>query len=236
MFWDIDGTLIRSNRAGLYALEQAVGELYGQTRGFEHIPTAGMTDTSIAAAMIADLTGQPAVLTAVTALTKRYEQLLVGQLEQHGGQVLPGVMELLTYVNKQPNWHSLLLTGNSECGAMIKLQHFGLAKYFDFNNSAFCCDYLQRDEIAADALTTFKLLTAEQLALGLVIGDTPNDIRCGNKIGLYTLAVATGRYSLSELARCNPWRTTAYLPPVSTLTSWLEELAAAIDNHQQDLQ
>jgi len=37
-----------------------------------------------------------------------------------------------------------------------------------------------------------------------VIGDTPADITCGASLGVKTIAVATGRHSLDELAAHKP--------------------------------
>ena len=38
----------------------------------------------------------------------------------------------------------------------------------------------------------------------VVIGDTPADIACGAGLGVKTIAVATGRHSLDELAAHKP--------------------------------
>jgi len=38
----------------------------------------------------------------------------------------------------------------------------------------------------------------------VIIGDTPADIDCGRAIGARPIAVATGRYSVQELADHNP--------------------------------
>ncbi|MBC7820080.1 MAG: HAD hydrolase-like protein, partial [Planctomycetaceae bacterium] len=37
-----------------------------------------------------------------------------------------------------------------------------------------------------------------------VIGDTPADVRCGRAIGARVIAVATGAYSVDELAKSKP--------------------------------
>ena len=39
----------------------------------------------------------------------------------------------------------------------------------------------------------------------VIIGDTPADIDCGRAIGARAIAVATGRYSVDELAEHNPF-------------------------------
>ena len=37
-----------------------------------------------------------------------------------------------------------------------------------------------------------------------MVGDTPSDIECGAHLGVRTVAVATGRYSVDELAAHGP--------------------------------
>ena len=37
-----------------------------------------------------------------------------------------------------------------------------------------------------------------------IIGDTPHDIECGQVIGARTIAVATGKFSVAELAAHRP--------------------------------
>ena len=37
-----------------------------------------------------------------------------------------------------------------------------------------------------------------------VIGDTPHDIACGRAIGAQTVGVATGIYTSTQLAECQP--------------------------------
>ncbi len=39
----------------------------------------------------------------------------------------------------------------------------------------------------------------------IVIGDTPADIRCGEAIGARAIGVATGRYSVEELSKHEPY-------------------------------
>jgi len=38
-----------------------------------------------------------------------------------------------------------------------------------------------------------------------VIGDTPADIQCGESIGARAIGVATGRYTVEELAAYDPY-------------------------------
>ena len=211
IFWDIDGTLIRTGKAGLFAFQSAAAELGLNQVDLRQIQAAGMTDYSIAGQIIAAVTGQPATHEEITALTGRYEDLLPEYLARHEGRVLPSVREILAELHKQ-GAISLLLTGNSRRGAELKMQKFALESYFDFERSAFCENSQTRDDIAWRALFSVKALTAANPARVFVIGDTPHDVRCGKLIGAYTIGVATGTFSVEALAEHSPWWVTEQLP------------------------
>ena len=51
-----------------------------------------------------------------------------------------------------------------------------------------------------------------------IIGDTPHDIECGKVIGAKTIAVATGKYSVAELAAHEP---TAVFPDFADTAAFL---------------
>ena len=221
--WDIDGTLIRTDKAGLYAFEQAVRELWDSPVDFRQIHSAGMTDYSIARQIIEAIVARPASHQEVKNLTGRYEELLLEHLAQREGRVMPAVSEILSALQAKGAL-SLLLTGNSRKGAEMKMRKFGLGGFFDFEHSAFCEDSPNRDDVANRALQ--KILSRFEAGSSrlFVIGDTPNDIRCGKMIGAYTISVATGTFSESELASHEPWWSLPHLPPAPL---FIEKVAAA---------
>jgi phosphoglycolate phosphatase-like HAD superfamily hydrolase len=190
---------------------------------FEQIKTSGMTDFSIAAEIIASVTGRGATLAEASELATRYEELLPFHLSIREGRVLPSVREILDALHQRSDYKSLLLTGNSRAGAELKLRKFGLDHYFDFDNSAFCNCHLTRDEVAAGALAITRSMITTDVNSVFVIGDTPNDIRCGKDIGAYTLGVATGGYTLQQLQDCSPWWAVESLPSVAVFMGRLEE-------------
>ena len=222
-FWDIDGTLIRTDKAGLYAFEQAVRELWDSPVDFRQIHSAGMTDYSIARQIIEAIVARPASHQEVKNLTGRYEELLLEHLAQREGRVMPAVSEILSALQAKGAL-SLLLTGNSRKGAEMKMRKFGLGGFFDFEHSAFCEDSPNRDDVANRALQ--KILSRFEAGSSrlFVIGDTPNDIRCGKMIGAYTISVATGTFSEPELAAHEPWWSLPHLPPAPL---FIEKVAAA---------
>lgn len=182
-----------------------------------------MTDYSIASEIIEAVTGRTASAAEIVQLTGRYEELLAEQLTQREGWILPSVYEILDQAHHSSEYQSLLLTGNSRIGAELKLCKFGLDHYFDFDRSAFCNRYHTRDEVAAIALEYMQAQTGEAVS-AFVIGDTPNDIRCGKDIGAYTIGVATGGYSLETLLDCSPWWAVECLPPPQEFFSRIREI------------
>jgi phosphoglycolate phosphatase-like HAD superfamily hydrolase len=205
VFWDIDGTLLTTGRAGIHAWERAVQEEFGTPIDMSQMRTAGLTDTEIALTLARD--ADPAATPAqVLATLRSYERHLPDCLPLRAGRVLPGVFEVLEDLRSLPDTRSLLLTGNTRAGAAAKLGYYGLADYFD--DGAFADDCADRIEVARRALAFLD----EADALRVVVGDTPHDIRCGAAIGARTIAVATGEYDLAQLEAHAPWKALAQLP------------------------
>ncbi|MDR3561610.1 MAG: haloacid dehalogenase-like hydrolase [Negativicutes bacterium] len=226
LFWDIDGTLVRTGKAGLYAFVEATEKLYGRQPDFDKITTAGMTDCYISSEIIRRLTGRPAAENEITALVQLYEELLQRHLAKKQGYTIPPVAEILAYLAPDPEYVSLLLTGNTVTGAKAKLSCYEIDHYFDFSISAFGDSCFDRSEIAAKALAGLRSkYPAVPLTDIYIIGDTPNDIRVGKEIGARTVAVATGRFSCEELSAHTPWWAVETLPgPVE----FIQKLASAV--------
>jgi phosphoglycolate phosphatase len=211
LFWDIDGTLLTTKRAGVFALEEAAREVCGTTPDFASLKTSGLTDHEIAVIAIRECGGEDSP-EAAAKLLRAYERHLPERLGWRQGGPLPGVVEILDAMRDRDDVVSLLLTGNTPAGAKAKLEHYGLAHYFA--GGAFCVDGDDRPQIAGRALG----IAAEHAGTAIapesayVIGDTPADIRCGQGIGARTVAVASGPYELEELSRHDPWLALERLP------------------------
>jgi phosphoglycolate phosphatase-like HAD superfamily hydrolase len=92
-----------------------------------------------------------------------------------------------------------------------------------FPDGAFAEDPGDRSSIARRALELARQAAPVADDRVFVIGDTPHDIACATAIGARTIAVATGGYTIDELAEHKPWRVFAELPPS-------EQFAALIDD------
>lgn len=205
LFWDIDGTLLTTARAGVFSLEDSLEQVTGIRADLQGMATAGMTDYAIAESAIATV-GRDADEATVMEFLRVHGEQLPRYLDRREGHVMPNVREILEDLDGEPDVASFLLTGNTEAGARAKLAHYGLLRFFERGGS-FCAGAGTRDDIARAALPLAD--GAEHL---YVIGDTPADIACGAAIDARTIAVATGSYPVDELAMHEPWVVLEQLP------------------------
>jgi phosphoglycolate phosphatase-like HAD superfamily hydrolase len=229
LFWDIDGTLLVTGRAGIFAWEDALRDVLGIEADLSIFDTAGYPDHGIARRLLVEYGGgDPPRSALVRQLVGRYEDHLPPSLSRKAGRVLPNVTEILTALGREPDVCSMLLTGNTRRGAQTKLAHYGLERFF--TAGAFSEDDGERIAIAQQAM--------EQAAASgrvgnpgrvFVIGDTPHDIRCAQAIGARAVAVATGQYSLPELSAEGPWKALPELPPAGEFLALLQEGAGVAD-------
>lgn len=220
LLWDIDGTLLSTARAGVFALEQAAEDVCGTPVDLQQLPTAGLTDGEIAATVL-ESCGADAGNENVARFLRAYERHLPDRLGLRRGSVLPGVMQVLEHFHERPGVITLLMTGNTPAGAAAKLAHYGLDRFFD--GGVFCVDLEDRPSIARRAVDVARERAGDAMAAEsmFVIGDTPADVRCGKAIGARTVAVASGSHSAEELAACEPWLVLDELPPPETFASML---------------
>jgi len=112
-----------------------------------------------------------------------------------------------------------LLTGNFQAGAALKLRSAGL-DIARFRVGAFGSDHHHRPALPAVAQRRAR----EVLGLDLrgrdlvVVGDTPADIECSRAVDASAIAVATGRYSVDELAAHEPLAVFATLADTAAVT------------------
>jgi phosphoglycolate phosphatase-like HAD superfamily hydrolase len=206
LFWDLDGTLLLTGRAGLYAFEEALAEVTGATSDLQEISTPGYTDAGVAR-LVLEHAGQRTDPETVEAVLRSYERRLPNSLPRRQGRVLDGIREVLEDLEGRDDVRSYLLTGNTPAGAQAKLRHYDLDRFFPEGEGAFCIDHGSRVEIARRALPL-----ADGAEATYVIGDTPADVECGKAIGARTIAVASGWHSVGELAATEPWLVLERIP------------------------
>lgn len=196
--FDIDGTLILSGGAGSAAMLQTLAAEFDVPEP-QKVPMSGRTDRLIVRDLL-QLHGLDWHEQNWQRFVGRYLQQLPACLAERQGEILPGIAPLLAKLTGRNDAVVGLLTGNIRDGARIKLGHYGLYHHFPFGG--FGDDHLDRNDVARsalDALTTFvgHAVPGDNV---WVIGDTPLDVSCARAVGARVAAVATGDYTVDELA------------------------------------
>ena len=198
VLFDIDGTLIHTDGAGIRGMNDAFERLHGIQNALDGVPVAGRTDRSIVVNAFARH-GLESTAASLDALRDLYLELLPAELQR--GQVsasfgvLPGVVHILQAMAEDERWLVGLLTGNFERGAAIKLGHFDLWRWFRFG--AFGDHHVDRRDLVPVALQ--RAAGVGRASRVVVIGDTPLDVECARAHGAFAIGVTTGPYSEAEL-------------------------------------
>lgn len=189
-------------------MERALTEVFGSPGSAEY-HYGGKTDRQI----VRDLMRREGftdeqIDAQMDQLLDSYVAGLGAELESRGNSVLvlDGVRELLDALDKQENVVVGLLTGNIESGARAKLTAAGIDPS-RFRVNAFGSDHEHRPKLPAVAQRRASELLGIDVQGGrlVIIGDTPADIQCGEEIGARAIAVATGGYSVEQLAAYKPY-------------------------------
>jgi phosphoglycolate phosphatase len=208
VLFDIDGTILLTAGAGRRAIVAALADEVRDTSAFAGIRFDGKTDPQIVAEMLA-AAGQPEPRESprVRAVCERYVGFLARELELPTTRttLMPGVPGLLDRLEAEPGVVLGLLTGNLMAGAALKLRSGGIAPD-RFRVGAYGSDAAHRPDLPLIAARRAESLFGRMPrgAEVVIIGDTPADIACGAGIGARALGVATGAYSVTDLAACGP--------------------------------
>ena len=205
-------------------MRAAMSHVYGRPNSNDRREYAGKTDQQIIRETFPER--DPAEITALLpTFAETYMHELTARRAEMAtrGRVLPGVPAALHHFQHAPGFHQSVLTGNMQAVAAMKLTLTNLLDYVDMRTGAYGSDHHQRVELPRYALArAHQYLTPALSGHDLVIvGDTPNDIACGKAHGARTVAVATGPFSVADLAAHHP---DAVLADLSDLAATVQAL------------
>jgi phosphoglycolate phosphatase-like HAD superfamily hydrolase len=201
VLWDVDGTLLTSGAVGPTAIHRAVEkgvgrELVGQVR------MSGMTDPQIVSEYLHHMeadrdTHLPAVLRHLEE-----EMAATAHLVAEQGAVFAGVEPVLAALAGRHDVIQSVLTGNIAPNAAVKLAAFGLDRWLDLEVGAYGSDDVDRRALVPVALERARCLRGVDLrpADTWVVGDTPRDLEAARAGKAHAVLVASGNFSVRELA------------------------------------
>ena len=208
LLFDVDQTLVSTGGAGVRALDRAFQKLFSIDNAMAGIVPHGKTDPGIIREIFNSLPKESVsvgIPTSFTPILEAYLEFLRDEIDRTAAYiVLPGISRLLGFLSGHSEVLLGLATGNVEPGARIKLERGNLNQYFLFGG--FGSDFENRAELVRHGVELGSKLALSRWGRRFkpdeifVIGDTPLDIAAGRESGLLTVGVATGKYSVAELA------------------------------------
>jgi phosphoglycolate phosphatase len=206
VLFDIDGTLLHSGGCGRVATRLALQEVFGTTGVLGDVSFAGTTDWQV---LLEALVPAGFFAEDIRRDLDRYERAVAGHLARIIGEypIRPcaGAPEIVKVLRADPAVLLGLVTGNMESLVAIKLRAAGYDP-LDFKIGAFGSEGWTRPMLPPLALDRARAFAGLDFAPQrvVIIGDTPGDIECASSIGARTIAVATGPFSIEQLATHQP--------------------------------
>jgi len=203
--WDVDYTLVQAGGAGLGLYKAVLADLYGLDLPGQLSSMAGRTDSAIMLEVLA-----AAGVDAASELPRFHRALAerapeVADMVREHGTALPGARAALAalagYAANGAVVQSLL-TGNILALARVKLEAFGLTDHLDLDVGA----YGDVSRVRADLVPVARRNAAARYGADfgghatVLIGDTPHDVEAATAAGARGVGVATGRFSVRQLA------------------------------------
>lgn len=218
LLYDIDGTLLNIDHEFILGIIEEQFTRFNierpdsNTRSF-----AGRTDRGIFMELIGDVPNAPEIL---KKLMDKYTEAMTEHLTREFIQLHNGAYESVEEAV------SLgiplgLCTGNVRAVAMKKVQTAGLPDAFQFGGFGEVSE--DRNELPGEADRDYRSLFSDSPEPGqyVIIGDTPNDIRCAKYFGAKSVAVTTGSFSKDDLEAHKP---DLLISTLHDPKSWLKEL------------
>lgn len=194
LIWDIDGTLLRTNGAAAVPFSKAVSDFAGVNVEIDRKYLSGFTDYEIAMHLL-DSYNVSFEMKNITQILNEYVRNLPQSLETLGVEIINTVDQVLEKLFQTPDIDLLIGTGNCLAGARVKLEHVRLKKFFLDENIYYSSEIdWNRDLVIQKAKNSLS-----KNEIGIVIGDSPRDIKSAKKSGLSVIAVPTGAHSRDDL-------------------------------------
>jgi phosphoglycolate phosphatase-like HAD superfamily hydrolase len=192
LLFDIDGTLLLTGGAGKVAFEEAFEEIFEIPNAWGNLDPHGKTDPAIFDEVAQRELGRLLSSGEFELLMERYEEIFEERIQESPRfELMPGVIEILEHLSRDPEIFLALATGNFERAGRMKLKRGGVEHYF--LTGGFGNDARERDKILLAAIAYAEEHARERFEKHrtFVIGDTEYDIAAAKKAGVRSIAVLT---------------------------------------------
>jgi phosphoglycolate phosphatase len=213
VLWDVDYTLIDSNGVGRELYQTVFAEMFGPGMP-QPGSMAGRTDRAIAVEVLT-LAGVDDPRQHVDAFHRRmaiHAPALADRVKERV-RVLPGAAEAMAALarlggtggadgSRGSGVVQSLLTGNIRPLAEVKLGPLGLTEHLDLDAGAYGSTHEVRAELVHEARRNASRAYGADFGgdATVIVGDTPLDVEAALATGARAVGVATGAFTVSELA------------------------------------
>jgi phosphoglycolate phosphatase len=199
--WDIDGTLLRAEGAGRRAMNRAFLDVFGVSGAFSAADLTGRVDMAVMSEVFSR-SGLP--VSRAGEFVSAYLSALDQELRSGIARLVPGIPAIFAAAASAEGIFHALGTGNMERGARIKLDCFGLNRYFPVGG--FGDEPWPRARVLELGVKRARAHYGVDFAPEdvVVLGDTRRDIEAARAIGARAVAVLTGAGTRAELEAAKP--------------------------------
>jgi phosphoglycolate phosphatase-like HAD superfamily hydrolase len=222
ILFDIDGTLLLTQKAGMQAMLDGGRELFGERFTIDGVEFSGRLDPLIWNDL-AQRNGVPNHDGEHDRFRAAYGRHLRRRLNANPtATLLPGVKALVEALPRHEGVTIGVLTGNYPETGQLKIERAGLQPSV-FPVAAWGIDGTTRRDLPPVAIRRHFELTRRTLDATdvVIIGDTPHDIDCASCHGCRSIGVATGTFDTATLREAGADLAVDTLAEVEELLAWM---------------
>lgn len=222
ILFDIDGTLLLTQKAGVHAMLDGGRELFGEHFTVDGVEFSGRLDPLIWTDLakrnrVANHDGEHERFRAA------YARHLMRRLDANPTAIaLPGVAAMLELLAVEEGVTLGLLTGNYPETGQLKIERAGLP-FGAFKVHAWGIDGPARRDLPPVAIQRCFECTKRRVAGPdvVIIGDTPHDVDCARAHGCRSIGVATGMFDVPALREAGADLAVENLAEVEEILAWM---------------
>lgn len=229
VLFDIDGTLLLTQRAGISAMRDAGRELFGEHFTIDGVEFAGRLDPLIWQDLVR-INNLKDGQHEHDRFRATYGRHLEKRLStSNTALLLPGVMELVSRLDDAEGVALGLLTGNYPETGRLKIKSAGLDPHV-FTVAAWGIDGATRRDLPPVAMERHASRTGKRIEshMVVIVGDTPHDVDCARTHGCRSIGVATGVFGVGQLQSTGADLAVADLGQVDEVLAWMLQNESAI--------